>query len=189
VLERGGVRVAVAHPGVGAPLAAGFLEELIALGGRRFVACGGAGVIDPRVGAGHVVVPTSAVRDEGTSFHYLPASRTVDTDPAMVARLCAVLTRHGIAHDTGRTWTTDAIYRETPGKVALRRREGCLTVEMEHAALVAVARFRGVAFGQYLYGGDDVTGPVWDGRDWQANTPRREALFHLALEAATVAGP
>lgn len=70
-------RLAVFHPGVGAPLAAGLLEETIALGGRKFIACGGCGVLDSGIALGHVLVPESAVRDEGTSYHYLPAGREV----------------------------------------------------------------------------------------------------------------
>ena len=71
-LDIDGRRLALVHPGVGAPLAGGFLEELIARGCRTFVACGGAGVLVPDVALGHVIVPTAAIRDEGTSYHYLP---------------------------------------------------------------------------------------------------------------------
>ena len=59
---------------------------------------------------------------------------------------------------TGKTWTTDGLYRETRGKVDRRVAEGCLTVEMEAAAFFAVAAFRGVSFGQLLYAGDDLSG-------------------------------
>ncbi len=83
----------------------------------------------------------------------------------------------------GKTWTTDAFYRETPGKVALRKQEGCLTVEMEAAAFFAVADFRDVTFGQILYGGDDVSGETWDSRRWNERTSVREKLFWLAAEA------
>jgi uridine phosphorylase len=182
-LEYAGQRIAITHPGVGAPLAAGFLEELIALGGRQFVACGGAGVLDSTIAAGHVVIPTAAVRDEGTSYHYLPPAREVAMLPAMIAALRQVLVKHGIPHDLGKTWTTDAIYRETRAKVAHRRAEGCLTVEMETAAFLAVAQFRHVQFGQYLYGGDDVSGSEWDSRGWHQNASTREKLFWLAVEA------
>src|SRR4029079_3637893 len=65
VFEHDGVRVGLVHPGVGAPLAAGFLEELIGLGGRAFIAVGGAGALVPDLTLGHVIVPTAAVRDEG----------------------------------------------------------------------------------------------------------------------------
>jgi uridine phosphorylase len=182
-LEYGGERLAVVHPGVGAPLAAGFTEELIARGCRAFVACGGAGVLVPDVALGHVIVPTRAVRDEGTSYHYLPASRTVEATPAAIEAIVATLERHGVPHVEGATWTTDALYRETRDKVARRVTEGCLTVEMESAAFFAVAAFRGVAFGQLLYAGDDLSGEAWDQRGWDEHAEGRELLFRLAAEA------
>ena len=89
-VDHDGRRLAIALAGVGAPLAAGWLDELIALGGRAFVAVGGAGVLVPDLAMGHVIVPTAAIRDEGTSYHYLPASRDVaPTDHAIAA-----VTRH-----------------------------------------------------------------------------------------------
>lgn len=178
-----GRRVALMHPGVGAPLAAGLLEEAIAWGCRKFIACGGAGVLNSDIALGHLVVPLSAVRDEGTSYHYLPPAREVHAQPEAVAAIETVLKRHGIPYVMGKTWTTDAFYRETPGKVQRRRAEGCLTVEMEAAAFFAVARFREVVFGQILYGGDDLSGEVWDSREWQKNASVREKLFWLAAEA------
>jgi uridine phosphorylase len=177
-----GGAVGVFHPGVGAPLAAGVLEEMIATGCRTFVACGGAGAVIPGLALGHVVVPDAAVRDEGTSYHYLPASREVAADPAVTAVLTAVLTERDVPHVVGKTWTTDAPYRETRARIAARRAEGCLTVEMETAAFFAVARHRSVTFGQYLYAGDDVSGEVWDSRRWQTSSARRD-LFWLAVAA------
>jgi uridine phosphorylase len=182
-IEVDGRRLVLMHPGVGAPLAAGFLEELIARGCRTFIACGGAGVLVPDVALGHVIVPTSAVRDEGTSYHYLPASRTVEPSVAAVDAIVATAGRHGVPHVTGATWTIDAFYRETKGKVDARVAEGCLTVEMEAAAFFAVAAFRGVTFGQVLYAGDDLSGDAWDQRGWDEHTTGRETLFRIALEA------
>ncbi len=176
-------RVAVVHPGVGAPLAAGFLEELIALGCRSFVAAGGAGVLVPELALGHVIVPTAAIRDEGTSYHYLPPGREVAPDDAAVAAIVSTLERNGVPYVTGRTWTTDALYRETRARAARRVKEGCLCVEMEAAACFAVAAFRGVRFGQLLYAGDDLSGEAWDGREWAAHASGRELLFRLAVEA------
>ena len=182
-LTYGGERLTLAHPGVGAPLAAAFVEELIARGCRSFVACGGAGVLVPDVSLGHVVVPTAAVRDEGTSYHYLPASRTVAASPAAIDAIVATVERHHVPYVTGLTWTTDAIYRETRGKATRRVDEGCLTVEMEAAAFFAVAAFRGVTFGQLLYAGDDLSGDAWDSRGWDDHAEGRELLFRLAAEA------
>ena len=182
-LEMQGERFTVFHPGVGAPFGAAMLEEAIAKGVRRFVACGGAGVLNREIAVGHVVIPTSAIRDEGTSYHYLPPSREVTPSEIATAAIERTLKRHDVPYVTGKTWTTDAFYRETPNKIALRREEGCLTVEMEAAAFFAVAQFRNVVFGQILYGGDDVSGETWDARTWNARTSVREKLFWLAAEA------
>jgi uridine phosphorylase len=177
-----GGRLTVLHPGVGAPLAAAFLEEAIALGCRKFIACGGAGVVDSEIALGNLIVPSAAVRDEGTSFHYLPPSREVSADPRGIAAIETVLRRHGVEYLVGKTWTTDAVYRETRDRVARRKAEGCLTVEMEAAAFFAVGQLRGVTVGQILYGGDDVGGDVWDHRGWDSHS-NREKVFWLAAEA------
>ncbi len=182
-LETEGRSVALMHPGVGAPLAGGFTDELIALGCRKFIACGGAGVLDRSLVVGHLVVPNAAIRDEGTSYHYLPPSREVTPSPEAVAAIEATLRRHNVPYVLGKTWTTDGFYRETAARTARRRAEGCLTVEMEAAALFAVGRFRGVTVGQILYGGDDMSGEIWDDREWRAQRSIREQLFWLAVEA------
>ncbi len=182
-LELGGRRLALVHPGVGAPLAAAFLEELIARGSRTFVACGGAGVLVPDVALGHVVVPTAAIRDEGTSYHYLPPGREVTPTREAIDAIVDTLERHHVPHVTGKTWTTDGLYRETRDKVQRRVAEGCLTVEMEAAAFFAVASFRSVSFGQLLYAGDDLSGDTWDSRGWDDHASGRELLFRVAAEA------
>jgi uridine phosphorylase len=182
-LEMNGQRVAFFHPGIGGPLAAGLMEENIARGCCKFIACGGAGVLNSDIAVGHLVVPTSAVRDEGVSYHYLPPSREVLAQPEAVVVIERVLKRHDVPYVTGKTWTTDAFYRETPEKVQRRRDEGCLTVEMEAASFLAVAQFREVIFGQILYGGDDLGGEEWDSREWNSRTSVREKLFWLAAEA------
>ena len=183
-LEHRGERVAFFQPGVGAPLAAAFLEEAIDYGCRALVACGGAGALDADLALGHPVVVSSAVRDEGTSYHYLAPSRLVEAAPEVVSVLEGVLGRAGAPFTTGTTWSTDAVYRETREKISLRRAEGCITVEMEAAALLAVARFRGVALGQVLYAGDSLAGDSWDHRDWVRAHDVREALFWLAMDMA-----
>ncbi len=182
-MEWHGRRLGVFHPGLGAPLAAGMLEEIIARGARAFIACGGAGVLDRAVAIGHLLVPTAAVRDEGTSYHYLPPSREAAPAPAAVAAIEQTLQAHHVPYLKCKTWTTDAFYRETPAKVQLRQREGCLAVEMEAAAFFAVAQFRGVALAQILYGGDDVSGDDWDPRCFDGRAATRERVFQLAAEA------
>ena len=175
--------VALVHPGVGASLAAGFLEEVIALGGRKFVACGGAGTLDATHEVGRLIVPNSAIRDEGTSYHYLPPDREVAPTAAALAAVKTTLAQHQIPFESTKTWTTDAIYRETRGKIQRRRQDGCGCVEMEAAALFAVARFRNVELAQILYAGDDLSGEFWDSRDWNNRWDVREKLVSLSALA------
>jgi uridine phosphorylase len=178
-----GQRLAVLHPGVGAPLAIGFMEEAIALGCRTVVTVGGAGALVPELVLGHAVVVDSAVRDEGTSHHYLAPSRVVEAEAAGVAALQQTLEAAGVPFVTGRSWTTDAFYRETRSRVERRVAEGCITVEMEASAFMAVARFRRVGFAQLLYAGDSLAGPAWDERKWTTANTVRERLFWLAADA------
>ena len=184
-LDHNSSLVTVAHPGLAAPLAAGIMEELIALGCRKFIACGTAGVLDSALAPGTVVVPSSAVRDEGTSYHYIEPAREVAADPGVVQIIESVLREHGVKYQVGKTWTTDAFYRETRTRVARRKAEGCLTVEMECAAFLAVSQFRGVAFGQILATGDDVSGVDWDPRDWDSrnHVDFSDKLFWLSVDA------
>jgi uridine phosphorylase len=176
-------RLAFFHPGVGAPIAAGLLEEAIAFGCRKFVACGGCGVLEKDIAVGHIIVVSGAIRDEGVSYHYLPPNREVIANGSGVSALVNTLTSRGVPYRVGKTWTTDAPYRETLNKIAKRKEDGCLTVEMESAALIAVAQFRRVVFGQALYGGDDLSGIEWDHREWQSKSDIRESLFWLCADA------
>lgn len=176
-------RLAFFHPGVGAPVAAGLLEEVIAFGCRKFIACGGCGVLEKDIAVGHIVVVAGAVRDEGVSYHYLPPGREVIANENGVSALAKTLNARGVPYRIGKTWTTDAPYRETLNKIIQRKKDGCLVVEMESAALIAVAQFRNVVFGQALYGGDDLSGVEWDNREWQSRTDIRESLFWLCADA------
>jgi uridine phosphorylase len=181
-LDYGGRRLAVVHPGVGAPTAAARLERMIALGCRKFVACGGAGVLDGSISVGNIVVPTAAIRDEGTSYHYLPPAREVGPTRRALAAIEAELRENNHDFVRGKTWTTDAVFRETRSRMARRRKEGCVVVDMEAAAFFAVARFRRVELAQILYGGDSLAGRRWDHRGWNRHAVR-ERLFHLAAKA------
>ncbi len=178
-----GQRLAFYHPGIGAPMSAALLEEVIAFGCRRFIACGGCGVLEKDVALGHLIVVSSAVRDEGVSYHYLPPAREIQAEETGVKALLDVLNEREIPHLVGKTWTTDAPYRETAEKIRRRKKEGCLVVEMEAAGMMAVAQYREVPFGQILYAGDDLSGAEWDHRDWQSRSDVRESLFWLSAEA------
>lgn len=182
-ISRNGRRLAFFHPGVGASLAANLLEEVIAFGCTKFIACGGCGVLQRDTPVGHLVVLSGAVRDEGVSYHYLPPARAVMADQQVVQKLESEIQKRGIPYQVGKTWTTEAPYRETDVKIIRRRNEGCLVVEMEAASMMAVAQFRKVGFGQVVYSGDDLSGEEWDNRGWQSRYEIRENLFWLAADA------
>lgn len=173
------------HAGVGAPAAVFLFEDLIARGCTKIVACGGAGALID-LALGHPVVVSAALRDEGTSYHYLPPSREIEADPRGVAALEQVLGERSVPYEVGKTWTTDGVYRETRAKVERRRAEGCVTVEMEASALIAVAAFRGISFAQVLYAGDSLAGEVYDSRGWNRQLSSRENLFWIAADAAAI---
>jgi uridine phosphorylase len=97
--------------------------------------------------------------------------------------LVKVLQGRGVPYRRGKTWTTDAPYRETPDIIAKRKEEGCLVVEMEAASLMAVAQYRNAILGQVLYGGDDLSGVEWDDRGWVSRSEIREKLFWLCADA------
>jgi uridine phosphorylase len=176
-------RIAIFHAGAGAPMAAGLLEGAIAHGARVVIACGGAGALDPAIPLGQIIVPTAAIRDEGTSYHYLPPSREVAADPRGLEILQEVLESQGTPYLRGKTWTTDAVFRETRGKIQARRAEGAIVVEMEAAALFAIGGFRNVLVAELLYAGDNVGGESWDHRGWSTQRSIRKSLFFLACEA------
>lgn len=182
-IEYIGRRLAFYQPGVGAPLAAGLMEEAIAYGCRKFIACGGCGVLEKGMAVGNLIVVSGAVRDEGTSYYYLPPESEVAAHPKGIAALEAVLQESKVPYRKGKTWTTDAPYRETRQRMKRRIDQGCITVEMEAAALIAVAQHRRVSFGQLLYAGDDLSGSQWDNRSWQSRADIRENMFWLAAQA------
>ena len=167
---------------VGAPQAARVMEILAAIGVKKFMICGGAGTLDDCLTKDNVLIPIAAVRDEGTSYHYLPPAREVHLDPKVIESIENTLTSIKQPFVRVKTWTTDAIFRETADKVELRKSEGCSVVEMECAAFYSVAQHKGLTVGQILYAGDSVKPDEWDYRDWHDAYDQREKLFEIAVK-------
>jgi len=166
---------------VGAAGSAAFLEELIASGFNKFIVCGGAGVLRKDIAVGHLIIPTSAIRDEGVSYHYLPPAREIECNPEVVGKIEEEFNKFKIDYIKAKTWTTDSFYRETENKIELRKSEGCVTVEMEAAAFLAVAKFRNVKLGLIIYGGDDLSAVTWDSRNWHDKSKIRENLVDISI--------
>lgn len=161
-IQSNGRRFAAYLSTIGGAVAAALMEEAIAMGGKKFLFFGSCGVLDDTILDGHIAVPTAAWRDEGTSYHYLPAADLVQIPTA--EKLSRILNELDVPHHTTITWTTDAIYRETRNTVAKRKAAGCAVVEMEAASTAAVAEVRGVEFYQFVFGADSLAGEEWDPR-------------------------
>ncbi len=132
-------------PFLGAPFAAGVIDELIELGARELVFFGIAGSIADSFRLGDCAVAESAFADEGTSRHYLPDRELFTADTALLMRLSDHLRAHRCEPRPAAVWTTDAFYRETPSRVRAQAAAGRQLVEMEISALYCVAQFRQVA--------------------------------------------
>ncbi len=175
--------IALFMPHVGAPAAVGFIEDLVPWGGKHFVFCGAAGALQRETAHGHLIVPTAAIRDEGLSYHYLPPADEVELKPSCVQALRDALDALHYPYIEGKTWTTDAFFRETEKKAQRRREQGCVCVEMECSALAAVAQFRGVDFAQFFWVSDTLDGPEWDeGILASQGTGLEEICFRAAVE-------
>lgn len=176
--------IGVIQTQVGAPFTAGLIEDLAySFSCRKFVMFGSSGALDKHLTGGKLIVPTHAYRDEGTSYHYLPAGDYIEIrNHVLVGQ---VLDRLNIPYVKGRTWTTDAFFRETRRNMAARKQEGCIAVEMEVSACQAVCDFRGYEFYDFLYTADNLDSSQWDeGILSNISLDERLRHFFIALEIA-----
>jgi len=170
--------------GFGAPAAIATFEELIALGARSFVSMGTAGALVPGLRPGDLVLCDGAFRDEGTSYHYAPAGGPALPDEALTEALADAIGAAGVAFRRGRSWTTDAPYRETRAEIDAFAADGALVVEMEASALFTVARYRGVALASAFTISDSLAEPEWE-PDFLSKPTNAglETLYRAALAA------
>jgi uridine phosphorylase len=170
-------RLAIAgNFGVGSPATAVLVEELAALHVDRFFSVGLAGSLQPDLQQGDILLCDRAVRDEGTSYHYLEPSRTVDASPDMFNRVGNILQNHSIPYKKGASWTTDAPYRETRQEIEVFQSEGVQTVEMEAAALFAVAQYLHVMAGAAFVISDSLA-------DYQLKISNNQQLIQASLRS------
>lgn len=166
VVQHEGREVCLAQASTGAAAATQFLDWLIGYGAREIISAGSCGALED-IAENTFLVPRRALRDEGTSYHYAPPSRFIDTDSRARRAIEAALEKHGLPYREIVTWTTDGFFRETAAKVAYRREEGCAAVEMECSALAACAQFRGALWGELLFTADSLANvEQYDERGW-----------------------
>jgi len=168
---------------IGGAATAGLLEEIAAMGAKKVLYFGSCGSLDKDITAGHLLIPTAAYRDEGTSYHYAPPSDFIEVQSA--DRLAEIFDELSVPYKMTKTWTTDAIYRETHDNMAKRKSLGCSVVEMECASIMAAAHFRGIKAYQFLYAADCLDGEQWDSRILgKMSDDMRERIFKVAIETA-----
>lgn len=171
---------------LGGPSCVGAFEDIIAMGGKRIILLGNCGVLDKSINDCGIIIPTKAIRDEGTSYHYAPPSDYIDVNKKYISEFKAVCDELGYPYVEGITWTTDAFYRETPDRIAKRKEMGAICVEMECASMQALCDFRGIEYFQFLYAGDNLDHSNWDPRSL-SGTDRlddKEKIALLAFELA-----
>ena len=164
---------------VGCAACAGNLDLFNAMGITKVMFCGGGGVLDGNIEVGQVLLVEGAIRDEGFSYQYVAPSRVIYTEPETTEKISRYLEENQVPFLRGITWTTDAIFRETPDRVRLRREEGAKIVEMEQAGCIAVSQFRHFRYGALIYGGDDLSGEEWSSRGWRSREGIRYDLVQL----------
>lgn len=179
---QGPSKLAVMLAPIGAPMIVGQLEELAAKGFKNFIILGSCGVLDRSIEADKIILPAAALRDEGTSYHYAPASDEIAYDQSLLLTLEKALNKSGIEHIRTKAWTTDAFYRETPDKVKRRLAAGAQVVDMEASAIMAWSQFRKSKVYQFFYTADyvDHHNRTWDTRH-EERTADAMTFFTIAL--------
>ncbi len=151
----------IVNSGFGAPIAVTLIERFISRGVNAIINLGIAGTLQPYINIGDIIVCDKAIRDEGTSYHYLPAARYAQASPELTTAIRKQLEKQTIPYHSGASWTTDAPYRETAYEVKHYQSEGILTVDMEASALFALAEFRNVRMGSIFTISDSLADLKW----------------------------
>lgn len=172
--------------GIGSPVIGGLTDEFAALGVKQFILIGMAGGLQPELTTGSLVLSKSAIRGEGVSQHYLPANRTVDSSPDLIQGVSQILAKQNHPHSLGVTWTTDAPFRELRKDVLQHQQQGVLAVEMEAAAMLAVAKANQCGAAAAFSIADQLSGARWRMADDLRPTQQGLAvLFDAVFEYLT----
>ena len=186
ILNYKGCDITFFMAGVGGPWISADIEELHAQGVEKFIIFGNCGVLDSKIEDCSIIIPTKAFRDEGTSYHYIPESDTIDIDLKYEKVFFEILDKFGFDYTKGYTWTTDAFFRETSDKIQYFRDNGAVCVEMEGAVIAAVCKRKKLDYFTFYYAGDNLDSTVWDRRslDGLTNIDKKKEVMLLALELA-----
>lgn len=181
VLDYKGEDICLVQSPIGAPAATQLIDTLVTCGCKKIIATGSCGVLAD-LPENAFIIPTRALRDEGTSYKYLPASRYIDICPEALEVITDTFSQKNIPYTTCTTWSTDGFFRETKDMVKYRLSEGCAVVEMECAALAACVLKRGGKFGQFLFTADSLANVhEYDARDFGYDSHEKALLLALDI--------
>lgn len=181
-----GIEVALFMMDVGAPMSVGMMEQLFVMGVEKVVVFGTCGVLDHSISDCSIIIPNSAIRDEGTSYHYAPPSDEIPVNEKYLPEFTKMLDELKIKYTIGKTWSVDAFYRETREKVIRRQKQGCICVDMECSAISAVTKFRQKDCVQFFYAADNLDAETWDARSLSnhSHLEEKDRIAAIALELA-----
>lgn len=154
-------RIALVGPAIGAPASVLILEKLIVLGVRNVFVLGSCGSLQDDIKIGDIIIPEEAIREEGTSFHYINDNFVPRASGKMIGLISKICVEQGLNHEIGKVWTTDAPYRETIKKVEEHKKQDILGVDMELSALFTVASLRKINLGGILIVSDELSSLEW----------------------------
>jgi len=175
VTDVDGEKIGVIARTIGGPYAVLVAEQLAASGARIILGLTSAGRVSATLPIPSLVIAASALRDEGTSYHYLPASETAHGDPNLAKALGEALSPLGLPVVPGLVWTTDAPYRETAAELERHARNGVQAVEMQAASLFAFGAARRVRCGLVAH----VTNGIDNSTDEQFDKGSHELGFEI----------
>lgn len=179
-----GKKVCLCQAPLGAAAAVQLLEYLIARGVTQVISTGSCGALVD-ISENEFLIPVSALRDEGVSYHYLLPSREIAVSPIGIQAVKTALAQAGFAFMEVKTWTTDGFYRETEEMILYRIEEGCRVVEMECSGLAACARFRGITWAMILFTADTLADTTaYRERNWGKES--MAVSLRLALDAVVL---
>jgi uridine phosphorylase len=167
--------------GIGAALIATRIEEFIQFGIKNFISIGEAGGIPKELNIGDIVVCNKALRDDGVSPHYLKPAKFVSASKELTEKIILAAKKRNIPFKIGPTWTLDTIYRQTKAEIKQFQKENILTIDMETAAIFAIAQYRKVKAGAILTVSDSFKNLKWDPK-FHETTESLQKIFEIAKE-------
>ena len=181
-----GTKIAIFMSRVGASACTVSYEEVLTMGLEKLIMFGTCGVLDRNIDDLAIIIPTAAIRDEGTSYHYIKSNDEIIVNQKYKEDFIEILNHNNVTYSEGKVWTTDAPYRETRAKVIKRKERGCICVDMECSAMNAVAQFREKELFQFFYAADNLDSTKWNKRSLgnDERLSEKEKIIYLALELA-----